>query len=233
MTKKRTYKNPLPGLNPETLSGALIVIEGADCSGRSTQIRLLSEWLEQNGYAVTQVGLTRSKLIGPALARAKEGNILSPRTMSLFYATDFYDQIENTIVPALNAGYIVLADRYIYTLMARDIVRGANPEWVESLYSMAVVPDAVFFLLTSSQNLIERTLTSHQSLDYWESGMDIGLSRDWYDSFIRYQRSLRNEYKNLQVHYGFETINGNRTIGSIQKDLRAKIEAVLEKVYAG
>jgi dTMP kinase len=232
VTKKRTYKNPLPGLNPETLSGALIVIEGADCSGCSTQIRLLSEWLERKGYAVTQVGLTRSKLIGPALARAKEGNILSPRTMSLFYATDFFDQLENIIVPSLNAGYIVLADRYIYTLMARDIVRGANPEWVESLYSMAVVPDAVIFILTSSQNLIERTLTSHQSLDYWESGMDIGLSRDWYESFIRYQRALRNEYKNLQVRYGFETINGNRTIDSIQKDLRSKIEAVLEKVYA-
>jgi dTMP kinase len=231
MTIKRTYQNPLPGLDLQTLSGALVVIEGADCSGRSTQIQLLSEWLEQKGYAVIQVGLTRSELIGPALARAKEGNILSPRTMSLFYATDFYDQIENTIVPALNAGYIVLADRYIYTLMARDIVRGANPQWVESLYSMAVVPDAVFFLLTSSQNLIDRTLTSHQSLDYWESGMDIGLSRDWYESFILYQRSLRNEYKNLQERYGFETINGNRTIDTIQRDLRAKIEAVLEKVY--
>lgn len=143
MTAKRTYGNPPPGLDLKILSGALIVIEGPDSSGRFTQIHLLSEWLGQKGYAVAQVGLTRSKLIGPALTRAKEGNILSPRTMSLFY-----DQLENIIVPALHSGYVVLADRYIYTLMARDIVRGADPEWVESLYSMAIVPDAVYFLMT-------------------------------------------------------------------------------------
>ena len=231
MTKKKTYGKPAPGMDLESLSGVLIVIEGADSSGRSTQIRLLSEWLERKGYAVTQVGLTRSKLIGPALARAKEGNILSPRTMSLFYATDFYDQIENIIVPSLTAGYIVLADRYIFTLMARDIVRGAKPEWVKSLYSMAIVPDAVYFILTSSPNLIERTLTSHQSLDYWESGMDIGLSRDWYESFIRYQRILRNEYKRLQEQYGFKIINGNRNIAGIQRDLRTEIESVLRREY--
>ncbi len=231
MTIKTTYGNPAPGIDTETLSGVLIVIEGADSSGRSTQIRLLSEWLEQKGYAVTQIGLTRSKLIGPALARAKEGNTLSPRTMSLFYATDFYDQLENIIVPSLNAGYIVLADRYIYTLIARDIVRGANPEWVKSLYSMAIVPDAVYFIMTSSRNLIERTLTSHQSLDYWESGMDIGISRDWYESFIRYQRSLQNEYKRLKEQYGFEIINGNRSIEVIQRNLRAGIESVLSEVY--
>jgi dTMP kinase len=231
MTAKKTYGNPPPGLDLKTLSGALIVIEGPDSSGRSSQITLLSEWLEQKGYAVRQVGLTRSKLIGPELARAKKGNILSPRTMSLFYATDFYDQIENIIVPALRAGYVVLADRYIYTLMARDIVRGANPQWVESLYSMAIVPDAVYFLMTSSQHLIERTLTANQSLDYWESGMDIGISRDWYESYIRYQKALRNEYKRLQNKYKFEIINGNRTIAAIQQDLRTKIEAVLNDVY--
>ena len=231
MTMKTTYGNPAPGIDIETLPGVLIVIEGADSSGRSTQIRLLSEWLEQKGYAVTQIGLTRSKLIGPALARAKEGNILSPRTMSLFYATDFYDQLENIIVPSLTAGYIVIADRYIYTLIARDIVRGANPEWVKSLYSMAIVPDAVYFIMTSSRNLIERTLTSHQSLDYWESGMDIGISRDWYESFIRYQRSLRNEYKRLKEQYGFDIINGNRSIEIIQRDLRVGIESILSEAY--
>jgi dTMP kinase len=231
MTAKRTYGNPPTGLDLKVLSGALIVIEGPDSSGRSTQIHLLSEWLEQKGYAVAQVGLTRSKLIGPALTRAKEGNILSPRTMSLFYATDFYDQLENIIVPALHSGYVVLADRYIYTLMARDIVRGADLEWVESLYSMAIVPDAVYFLMTSSQHLIERTLTANASLDYWESGMDIGLSRDWYESFVRYQRSLRNEYKRLREKYGFQIINGNKAVAAIQRDLRTKIESVLNDVY--
>jgi len=229
--KRRCYGRPPHGVDLDSLSGALIVIEGPDASGRSTQIRLLSEWLEQKGYAVTQTGLTKSAIVGPALAQAKQGNVLSPRTMSLFYATDFYDQLENVIVPALRAGYIVLADRYIFTLMARDIVRGADPLWVESLYSMAIVPDAVYFILVSSRNLVERTLTENNSLDYWESGMDIGISRDWYESFVRYQRNLRSEYNKLQKKYGFSTIDGNRSINSIQRSVRTKIQAVLGDLY--
>jgi dTMP kinase len=217
----------MPGLDLNELSGLLVVLEGSDSSGRSTQVGLLSRWLEQRGFGVVQVGLTRSKLFGPALNQAKQGNVLSPRTMSLFYATDFYDQLENTMVPALKAGFIVLADRYIYTLMARDLVRGANPDWVHSLYSKALVPDAVYFLMASSNRLVERTLTAHQTLDYWESGMDIGISRDWYDSFIRYQRMLRTEYKKLQERFGFDIVNANRSVGALQKDLRKRIEEVL------
>ena len=151
--------------------------------------------------------------------------------MSLFYATDFYDQLENVIVPSLRAGYIVLADRYIFTLMARDLVRGAKPEWVESLYSMAIIPDAVYFIMASARNLVERTLTINRSLDYWESGMDIGLSRDWYESFMRYQRNLRLEYNKLQNKYGFDIIDANRSITAIQRNLRTKIESVLEGIY--
>ena len=225
--KKRCYGNPPPGVNVEELRGLLVVIEGPDSSGRSTQIHMLSSWLEQRGYAVVQTGLLRSPIVGPALEAAKQGNVLSPRTMSLFYATDFYDQLENTIIPALRAGYLVLADRYMYTLQARDLVRGANPEWVESLYSMAVIPDAVFFLMASSRNLVERTLTANQLLDYWESGMDIGISRNWYDSFIRYQRRLRVEFKKLQEKYGFEIVDANRSVSAIQKGLRARVESVL------
>jgi dTMP kinase len=233
MNEKRCYGNPPPGVDLRELKGVLIVIEGPDSSGRSTQIRMLSTWLEQRGYAVVQTGLLRSPIVGPALEAAKQGNVLSPRTMSLFYATDFYDQLENTIVPALRAGYIVLSDRYIYTLQARDLVRGANPEWVESLYSMAVEPDAVFFLMASSRNLVERTLAANQLLDYWESGMDIGISRNWYDSFIKYQRRLRSEFKKLQEHYGFEIVDANRTVNAIQNGLRARIDSVLQKSRAG
>ena len=232
MSPKRCYGNPPHGIDPDTLSGALIVIEGSDSSGRSTQVSLLSEWLEQKGYAVTQTGLTRSELVGPAITEAKQGNILSPRTMSLFYATDFYDQMENVIIPSLRAGYIVLADRYIYTLMARDLIRGANPDWVESLYSMALVPDAVYFIMASSRNLVERTLSAHNSLDYWESGMDIGISRDWYESFVKYQKALRLKYSNLQNKYGFEMIDANRSINSVQRILRTRIEVMLESLYA-
>jgi dTMP kinase len=226
---KRAYGNPPPGVDYSVLSGLLIVIEGPDSSGRTTQIRLLSQWLEENGFAVSQTGLTRSPLVGPALDKAKQGNTLSPRTMSLFYATDFYDQLENSIIPALRAGYIVLADRYIYTLMARDLVRGANPEWVESLYSQAIVPDAVYLLSSSTANLVERTLTMHQSLDYWESGMDLGISRSWYDSFVRYQRRLRIEFGKLRDTYGLESINANRSIKAIQRDLRGRVDVVLKR----
>ena len=227
MSKKKCYGSPPPTIDLAKLSGLLIVIEGPDSSGRSTQIRMLSDWLEQRGYAVVQTGLLRSPIVGPALEAAKQGNVLSPRTMSLFYATDFYDQLENTIVPALRAGYIVLADRYIYTLQARDLVRGADPGWVESLYSMAIVPDAVFFLMTSSRTLVERTLTANQLLDYWESGMDIGISRNWFESFIRYQRRLRVEFKKLQETYGFEIVDANRSVNAIQNGLRAHVETVL------
>jgi dTMP kinase len=228
---KRSYGQPLPGHDLSTLHGVLIVLEGPDCSGRSTQIYMLSEWLEQKGYAVARTGLTRSVLVGEALDQAKLGNVLSPRTMSLFYATDFYDQLENTIVPALRAGYIVLADRYIFTLMARDLVRGANLEWLESLYAKAIVPDAVFLLNATPANLVDRTLAAHHSMDYWESGMDLGLSRDWHESFVKYQHHLRNEFGRLQRKYGFDVINANHGIKAIQKELRGRIEMVLERAY--
>jgi len=228
---KKTYGEPLPNVDLTKLIGALIVIEGPDSSGRSTQISMLTQWLQQEGYAVVGTGLTRSDLVGDALDQAKEGNVLSPRTMSLFYATDFYDQLENSIVPALRAGYIVLADRYIYTLMARDLVRGADRAWLESLYSKALVPDAVYLLNVSVNNLAERTLAMHQSMDYWESGMDLGLSRDWYDSFVRYQRRLHVEYLKLQRDFGFEIVNANRGVKAIQKDLRQRIEKVLAEIF--
>ncbi len=218
-----------PGIDPEALTGTLIVIEGPDSSGRSTQIGLLREWIEQSGYPVAETGLKRSQLVGRDLEKAKQGNVLSPRTLSLFYATDFYDQLENRIVPALRAGSVVLADRYIFTLMARDIVRGADPAWLQSLYALALVPHAVYYLVVSPEALLERTLTKHGSLDYWESGMDLGLSRDWVTSYRRYQRRMRGQFKALQKQYGFETIGANRPVDAVHRELRARIAAVLTR----
>lgn len=229
MSAKRCYDQPPAGVDLGKLSGLLIVVEGPDSSGRSTQTTMLKRWLEQAGFAATVVGLKRSRLVGAELEAAKQGNVLSPRTMSLFYATDFYDQLENTIVPALRAGSVVISDRYIFTLMARDIVRGAEREWVESLYSRALVPDAVYYLQASSRALIDRTFEKHATLDYWESGMDLGLSRDWLESFVVYQRRMRGEFRRLQVRYGFAIINGNRSVRMIQRDLRARIEGVLQE----
>jgi dTMP kinase len=231
MNAKRCYGGPPPGVSLEKLSGALVVIEGPDSSGRTTQIGLLSQWLEQKGYAVSQVGLKRSKLVAPELNLAKRGNTLHPRTMSLFYATDFYDQLENHIIPALRAGFIVLADRYIFTLMARDRVRGREQRWLDSLYSMALVPDAVYFLIAPIKALVERKLSVSHCLDYWESGLDLGLSPDWFESYLSYQRRLQVEFRRLQGIYGFEMINASRTASAVQKDMRNRLETKLKEIY--
>jgi dTMP kinase len=228
-TGKQSFGTPLPGCDLSELKGKLIVLEGADGSGRSTQIETLKDWLENLGYGTVNVGLKRSTLVAEELDAAQQGNILSHTTRSLFYATDFADQLENNIIPALRAGFVVLADRYIYTLMARDIVRGANPAWVKSLYSIALMPDAVFYLRVSPQVLVERNFRKNATLNYWESGMDIGLSRDMFESFMRYQRLIQAEFRKMQAEYGFTTINGNRKPRAIHAELRDKVQQVLTK----
>ncbi|MEW6720246.1 MAG: thymidylate kinase [Thermodesulfobacteriota bacterium] len=222
------YGQGIPGVDASELKGKLIVVEGPDASGRSTQIELLTDWLERGGHAVEHAGLKRSTLVSEELAKAKEGNVLSPRTLSLFYATDFADQLENRILPALRAGFIVLADRYIYTLMARDIVRGADLSWLQSVYSIALVPNLVLYLRVSPQKLIERYIYPGRSLDYWESGMDIGYSRSWYDSFLRYQTDMHRAFLRLQAIYGFVAVNGVRTPRYVLRELQTLIGSVVE-----
>src|SRR5205809_2457819 len=190
-SERRYYGHGIPGVDLGELGGKLIVVEGADGSGRSTQIARLVQWLEGCGHATVQVGLKRSTLVSEELEQAKQGNILSHLTMSLFYATDFADQHENIILPALKAGFIVLADRYIYTLMARDIVRGVDEDWLKNLYGLALEPDAVFYLNVPPEELVQRNFAKNLSLDYWESGMDIGLSRDMFDSFMQYKMAVQ------------------------------------------
>jgi dTMP kinase len=224
---RRFYGQGIPGVDLSKLAGKLIVVEGADGSGRSTQIARIVEWLEGCGHATVQVGLSRSTLVSEELEQAKQGNILSHTTLSLFYATDFADQLENTILPALRAGFMVLADRYIYTLMVRDIVRGANEAWLKNLYGIALVPDVVFYLNVSAEELVQRNFSKNQSLDFWESGMDLGLSRDMFDSFLKYQTLVAREYQRLQKTYGFTMIDAHRPPEEINDELKKKIEAVL------
>ena len=223
----RFYGEGLPAIDTENLAGKLIVIEGADGSGRSTQMDLLKDYLEGKGHATVNVGLRRSTLVSEELQEAKRGNILGEITRSLFYATDFADQLENRIIPAMKAGFIVLADRYIYTLMARDIARGAERAWVRSLYGIALVPDLVMYLRVSPAQLVERNLHKNATLDYWEAGMDLGLSRDIFDSFMRYQRLIQKEFNLMQQEYGFHVVNGNRSVGSVSREMTTRVETLL------
>ncbi len=227
MNEKHFFGRQPPEIRDARLPGKLLVIEGADGSGRSTQIAMLSQWLEANGFAVRFMGLRRSNLVAEDLERAKQGNVLTRTTLSLFYATDFFDQLVNAIIPALRAGLIVLADRYIYTLMARDLVRGADRDWVRNLYSPALLPDAVFYFRVSARQLVERNFQKNSTLDYWESGMDLGLSLDMFDSFVKYQRMLQLEFQKMQREFGFKLLNGNRPIVKVQQDLRKEIAALL------
>jgi dTMP kinase len=223
----RFYGEGLLGVDPANLGGKLIVIEGADGSGRSTQIELLKDYLEGHGHGTLNVGLRRSFLVSDELNEAKKGNVLGEITRSLFYVTDFADQLENRIIPALRAGYIVLADRYIYTLMARDLVRGADYDWVRSLYSIALVPDLVIYLRVSPSQLVERNFRKNATLDYWEAGMDLGLSRDIFNSFIRYQRLIQKEFSLMQQDYGFYVANGNRSIRAASREIISRVEMLL------
>jgi dTMP kinase len=224
---KSFFGRGVPKVNLDQFKGKLLVVEGADGSGRSTQIDLLHKHLEVLGYPTIDVGLKRSQLVSEELQEALLGNTLSPVTMTLFYATDFADQLENSIIPALRAGFIVLADRYIYTLIAREVVRGMDQDWVRNVYNIAFVPDVVFYLNVSPRILAERNLMKSGMLDFWESGMDIKRSGDMYQCFIDYQRKMREEFHAMALEYKFETINGNRSPLVIHKELRGKVENLL------
>ena len=222
-----TYGKQLPGMDLSNLSGKLIVIEGTDGAGRSTQIELLRPWLEELGHAVLDTGMTRSTLAGEGIRRAKEGNNLGRVTQSLFYATDFVDRLENEIVPALRAGFIVLTDRYVYSLMARAIVRGTDAAWIRSIYSVALKPDAVFYLRLGVEQLVPRVVFS-RGFDYWESGMDLYPGHDMYDSFCHYQAALLAEFDRMSEEYKFETLDASADARSVFSQLKVRILALLE-----
>jgi len=219
----RTYGTRLPGLPPAELGGKLIVIEGADGSGRSTEVALLKESLEVEGHAVVDTGLRRSTLVSEEIDRAKQGHTLGATTLALLYAADFADQLENKIVPALSAGSTVLADRYIYTLMARAIVRGASRDWARRLYGFAFRPDLVIFLDARPEILLHRSIGKYGSLDYWESGMDLCLSRDLFESFFLYQDRLAREFEWMTREYDFHLVDGNKRPDEVHAVVRGLV----------
>ncbi|MFP5260291.1 MAG: dTMP kinase [Blastocatellia bacterium] len=225
------YGEGLPGVNLSELRGRLIVIEGPDGVGRSTQVAMLKPWLESNGHAVLDTGMTRSALAGKGIKQAKAGITLGPISLSLFYATDFADRLENEMIPALRAGFIVLTDRYIYSLIARAIVRGLDGGWIRSVYGLALKPDAIFYLRANVSDLIPRVLSSPAGFDYWESGMDLHLGGDLFDSFEEYQTRMLAVFDSMIAHYGFEVIDATQPIDAIYKSLQRRIGRLLREMY--
>ena len=226
---RQTYGKQLPGMRLTDLPGKLIVIEGTDGAGRSTQINLLKPWLEELGHAVLDTGMTRSRLAGDGIRRAKERNNLGRVTQSLFYATDFIDRLEKEIVPALRAGFIVLTDRYIYSLMARAIVRGMDANWIRSIYNVALRPDAVFYLRIGIEQLLPRVVFS-RGFDYWESGMDLFPGQDIYEGFCNYQAALLEEFDRLAEEYKFEIVDASADAEAVCAHLKKKVLEIIEPV---
>jgi dTMP kinase len=222
------YRTALPGVDYSELQGKLIVVEGPDAVGRSTQIRGLKPWLEELGHAVLDTGMARSALAGKGIKEAKQGHTLGPVTMTMYYLTDFADRLENEIIPALRAGVVVLTDRYIYSVMARAIARGENRTWIEKAAGFALVPHAVFYLRAEVQDLVRRVVVGRGAFDYWESGLDNGFGPNMYDSFVRYQSRLIRVFDSLAVPYGFEVIDATRTPVEVFESLKTSVSRIFE-----
>ena len=220
------YRTPLPGVDISELQGKLIVIEGPDSVGRSTQVERLKPWLEELGHAVLDTGMARSALAGKGIRQAKEGNTLGPITMTLYYLTDFADRLENEIIPALRAGFVVLTDRYIFSIMARAIARGEARAWIERTTGFALVPHLVFYLRADVKHLIRRVVVGKGGFDYWESGLDHGFGRDMYDGFVRYQTRLIRVFDRLAVPYNFKQVDAGRPADEVFEALRDEISRI-------
>lgn len=238
--EKVFFGTGLPYIDTSDLAGKLIVIEGTDGVGRSTQIAELKKWLEVKGYPVMTTGWTRSPLLGNAIDVAKAGHNLNVNTFSLLYLADFADRLEHEVLPALKAGFIVLADRYFYTALARSLVRGADRDWIRHIYGFALEPDVVFYMKIQIEDLIPRVINSEnliehywesgsaEGMDYWESGMDLGLGEDVYDSFVEYQKRILAEFDILAKEFGFSTVDASLSFAETNKVLKHGIAAILD-----
>jgi dTMP kinase len=218
---KRRKKDPI------SIKGKLIVVEGIDGSGKSTQLRLLEKWFQSKESSVFLTEWNSSETVRRITSKGKRKGRLTPITFSLLHATDFADRYERNILPLLHAGYIVLADRYIYTAFARDIVRGCNPKWVRRVYEFAVKPDLVFYFKVPVDIAVERILSGRPKLKYYEAGMDLNLSNDPYESYRIFQSRIIEQYDSLALSEDFTIVDGTMEIEEAQKTLRSQVTELL------
>lgn len=227
MADARFFGDGLKYLDPSDLKGKLIAIEGTDGVGRTTHLEMLQEWLEVQGYGVMTTGWTRSNLMSKTIEVAKAGNILDRWSLSLLYATDFADRLEHQIIPALRSGFVVLADRYIFTALARDFVRSTDRKWIRDVFGFALIPDLVCYLRIDVETLALRVIET-TGMNYWESGMDLRLGTDLYDSFKKYQSLLIEEFDKMALEFRFNVVDARKSPEEIQDELRGYILPVLQ-----
>jgi dTMP kinase len=220
------YSEALPGVDCSELHGQLIVVEGPDAVGRTTQVAQLRQWLEQEGHAVLDTGMARSALAGKGIKEAKNGNTLGPVTMTLFYTTDFADQLQNQIIPALRAGFVVLTDRYIFSIMARAIARGEDRRWIEQVAGFGLVPHAVYYLRAEVKDLVSRVVLGRGAFDFWESGMDMRFGADMHQSFVRYQARLIRALDGMAKRYRFTVVDASQPSDAIFQELQRHIKTL-------
>jgi len=210
------------------MEGKLIVVEGIDGSGKSTQIRLLEKWFRSREIPVFLTEWNSSDTVKQITSKGKKKGTLTPITFSLLHATDFADRYERNILPLLHAGYVVLADRYIYTAYARDITRGCNPEWVKKVYEFAVKPDITFYFSVHVDIAVERILSGRPKLKYYEAGMDLNLSNDPYESYRIFQSRIIDQYNSMVSSENFVVVDGTMEIEESQKFLRSHAMKLFE-----
>ncbi len=225
-----TPEGPLP---PHGYPGRLLVFEGLDGSGKSTQAALLGKWLQSQGYRVFFTEWNSSDLTASTIRRGKKKGLLTPTTFSLLHATDFADRFDRKILPPLRAGYLVVCDRYAFTAFVRDQARGCDPAWVRNIYSFAPRPDRVFYFRVPVAVSLQRKIASRLKINYYEAGMDLGLSDDLTESYERFQTRLKREYERLAETDAFTVIDSTRAVEQIQRDLRQDIRPLLEDFPTG
>ena len=215
-------------LRKNTTPGKLIIVEGIDGSGKSTQIDLLYKWLQAQGRSVYFSEWNSSQLVKSTTKQAKKNKSFTPTTFSLLQATDFADRWENRILPLLKAGVIVLADRYAFTAYGRDVARGVDREWVRNLYSFAMQPDIALFFRVPLDVAVKRITSARASLKYYEAGMDLKLSESRIESFHMFQERILNEYDKMVDEFGLTVIDGTLTVQAQQRLMREIVRKELE-----
>jgi dTMP kinase len=215
---------------PHGYPGKLLVVEGIDGSGKTTQLGLLAKWLAASGHRVFVTEWNSSALVKAATRAGKKKNALTPMTFSLLHATDFADRLLYKIIPPLKAGMIVLADRYAYTAFARDVTRGVHPQWVRDLYSFAVKPDLTLYFRVPIDISVERLTGRRVKLKFYEAGMDMGWSTNPVDSFRLFQGRVLEEYDRLVDEFGLRALDATASITDQQRRVRTIVAAELERI---